>query len=95
MLLSQLLVLFCQDFMTACFVRKKNFIFMPDYLTSLQIKEQFYSLNRFPGIVGAIDGAHIPIIAPAKNEHLFVNRKGFHSIKVQVSSLPLSRKNIQ
>ena len=67
---------------------------MPDNLTSLQTKEQFYSLGRFPGVIGAIDGTHIPIIAPAKDEHLFVYRKGFHSINVQVRSLPLSGKNI-
>ena len=44
---------------------------MPGNLTSLQIKEQFYSLGHFPGVIGAIDGTHIPIIAPAKDEHLF------------------------
>ena len=72
---------------------------MPENLTSLQIKEQFHSLGRFPGVIGAIDNTfddtHIPIIAPAKDEHVFVNRKDFHSINVQVSSLPLSRKNMK
>lgn len=56
---------------------------MPD--TAEAIKQQFYAVARFPGVVRAIDGTHIPIIAPAENEHLSVNRKGFHSINVQVS----------
>ena len=84
MLLSQLLELFCQDFLTACFVKKKEFTFMPDNLTSLQAKRAILFSGSFSGVIGAIDGTHIPIIAPAKDEHLFVNRKGFHSINVQV-----------
>ena len=59
---------------------------MPENLTSLQIKEQFHSLGRFPGVIGAIYGTHIPIIVPTKDEHVFVNRKDFHSINGQVSS---------
>ncbi len=38
----------------------------------------------FPGVVGAIDGTHVRIISPTVNEEAYVNRKGFHSINVQV-----------
>ncbi|KAK0153981.1 hypothetical protein N1851_003935 [Merluccius polli] len=32
-----------------------------------------------PGVVGAIDGTHIKIIAPSKDEDVFVNRKKVHT----------------
>lgn len=35
------------------------------------------------GVVGAIDGSHIPIIAPKTNHASYVNRKGYHSILLQ------------
>ena len=37
-----------------------------------------------PGVVGAIDGTHIPIPSPANHHENYVNRKGFHSIIAQV-----------
>ena len=37
-----------------------------------------------PGVVSAIDGTHIKIIAPSKDEDVFVNRKKVHSINTQI-----------
>ncbi|XP_036142268.1 putative nuclease HARBI1 isoform X2 [Monomorium pharaonis] len=37
----------------------------------------------FPGVVGAIDGCHIPIKQPPGNANDYYNRKGFHSINFQ------------
>jgi hypothetical protein len=38
-----------------------------------------------PNVIGCIDGTQIPIIAPSGDrEPDFVNRKGVHSINVQV-----------
>ena len=48
------------------------------------MKEKFYLLGRFPGVIVAIDNTHVSIIAPAEDEHLYVSRKGFHSTNVQV-----------
>jgi hypothetical protein len=42
----------------------------------------FSRLSNLPNVIGAIDGTHIPIKAPKDDEHLFVNRKNFHSINV-------------
>lgn len=39
----------------------------------------------FPEVIGAIDGTHVKIIAPRDNSESYVNRKGFHSIQLQVS----------
>ena len=36
-----------------------------------------------PQTVGAIDGTHIPIIAPSENSSDFYNRKGYYSIIMQ------------
>lgn len=35
------------------------------------------------GIVGIIDGSHIPIKAPKQNPASYVNRKGYHSVILQ------------
>lgn len=43
-------------------------------------KRAFMDIAGFPGVVGAIDGTHIRIIAPSENEDVFVNRKRYHSI---------------
>lgn len=37
-----------------------------------------------PGVVGAVDGTHIAIIAPGQHHANYVNRKGFHSIVAQL-----------
>ena len=38
---------------------------------------------QIPGIIGAIDGSHIPIKQPPGNSQDFYNRKQFHSIILQ------------
>ena len=37
-----------------------------------------------PGVIGAIDGTHIKIIAPSQDEDIFVNRKKPYSINTQI-----------
>ena len=37
----------------------------------------------FPGVIGAIDGCHIPCKQPINNANDYYNRKGFHSIILQ------------
>ena len=49
-----------------------------------RIKANFMAVAGMPGVVGAIDGTHIKIIAPSKDEDVFVNRKKVHSINTQV-----------
>ena len=46
-------------------------------------KQDFYQLAGFPGVIGCIDGSHIPIVAPQEDEFVFINRKRFHSINIQ------------
>ena len=53
-----------------------------------KIKSNEYFLNNFgiPGVIGCVDGTHINIIRPHKNEHHFFNRKGSHSLNVMIVS---------
>jgi len=45
-----------------------------------QISIDFESLHRIPYIIGAIDGSHIPIIAPKVDPTSYYCRKGFYSV---------------
>uniref|UniRef100_A0A6P7GV77 Nuclease HARBI1 n=1 Tax=Diabrotica virgifera virgifera TaxID=50390 RepID=A0A6P7GV77_DIAVI len=40
----------------------------------------------FPGVIGVIDCTHVAIVPPSRGneEHLYVNRKRYHSINVQL-----------
>ena len=42
--------------------------------------EAFREISCFPQVVGAIDGSHIPIIAPKNDPNDYYNRKQFHSV---------------
>ena len=64
--------------------KKEEFINFPTEPAEVQdVKRGFYEKGGFPGVVGCIDGTHVRIQAPNKNENDYVNRKGFHSINVQ------------
>ena len=45
--------------------------------------EEFQDLYQIPYVVGAVDGSHIPIIAPRLHAADYYNRKGFHSLLLQ------------
>ncbi|XP_058840830.1 putative nuclease HARBI1 [Topomyia yanbarensis] len=48
------------------------------------IKLGFYAKTGFPGVIGCVDGTHVSIIPPARDKHLYYNRKGFHSLNVML-----------
>jgi hypothetical protein len=63
----------------------RNEIKMPaDILQLQQTMRGFHAIAGFPRVIGAIDGSHIPIKAPTEDEEIYVNRKKFHSINIQV-----------
>lgn len=39
---------------------------------------------NFPGVLGCIDCTHVAILKPRQEEHNFLNRKGYHSLNVQI-----------
>lgn len=56
-------------------------------------KLQFYEKTKFPGVIACVDCTHVCLIAPIYDEHLFVDRKGNHSLNVQlvicISNFPI------
>ncbi|XP_046389924.1 putative nuclease HARBI1 [Ischnura elegans] len=50
-----------------------------------RIKRRFMEKSNLPGVIGALDGTHIAIVPPnTAREHIYLNRKHFHSKNVQV-----------
>ena len=62
---------------------REELIKWPTRQTLQKVIQQFEDLQGFPGMVGAIDGSHIPITAPAENSNDYINRKKFHSVILQ------------
>lgn len=65
----------------------QNYIRFPQTVAEIEeTKRQFHVRYNLPGILGVIDGTHVSITALSHNiEHAFVNRKGSHSINVQIA----------
>lgn len=62
---------------------KNHYIMFPRTQDAIQeTKEDFYDLAGLPNTLGAIDGSHVFIQGPTADEHLYVSRKGGHSINV-------------
>jgi hypothetical protein len=54
------------------------------------IKQKFFDIAHFPGVIGCIDGTHIPLCKPRNNPdpEIFRCRKGYFSLNVQVVAGP-------
>ena len=61
----------------------KKFINWPSSSTMQRYAQEFEDLHHIPYVVGAVDGSHIPIVAPRLHAPDYYNRKGFHSIFLQ------------
>lgn len=57
--------------------------FPTDEASQRRMKAEFYDIAGFPNVLGCVDGTHIATAAPKTNEHVYVCRKGFHSLNVQ------------
>lgn len=60
-----------------------SFIFLPKGEELEEIIKAYKEKWGFPMCSGAIDGTHIPILAPTDNHSDYINRKGYHSIVVE------------
>lgn len=67
----------------------KNIIKMPSSLEEeALIMRDFRAIRNFPGIIGAIDGTHVRIKKTGGDlAQYYINRKGYYSLNVQVSSI--------
>nr|XP_022294272.1 putative nuclease HARBI1 [Crassostrea virginica] len=61
----------------------QRFIVFPNN-TAAETKHGFSSIEGFPNVLGCIDCTHIRLKKPNNNEADFVNRKGYHSLNVQM-----------
>ena len=59
----------------------KNYVTVPSTKTEWEaISEDFMNIWDLPLCIGAIDGKHIRMVAPASSGSLYYNYKGFFSI---------------
>ncbi|XP_013407293.1 protein ANTAGONIST OF LIKE HETEROCHROMATIN PROTEIN 1 [Lingula anatina] len=70
-------------FVQAVVSRKNLFIKFPQDAELDRVIQGYANKWGFPNVGGAIDGTHIPIIAPPDSKGDYYNRKGWHSIQLQ------------
>ncbi|XP_050316916.1 putative nuclease HARBI1 [Bactrocera neohumeralis] len=56
--------------------------FVPDNLS--ECTKSFVEKYKIPGVIGCIDGTHFGLQKPTVNEHMFFNRKGYHSLNSMI-----------
>ena len=61
----------------------KTYIRWPTASVMEKFSVEFQDIHGIPYVVGAVDGSHIPIVAPHLHAANYYNRKGFHSILLQ------------
>ena len=66
-------------------VRKRlpTVVSFPEGKNLLQIIRRYEEKWGFTMCAGAVDGTHIPVLAPSQSHIDYVNRKGQHSIVMQ------------
>lgn len=48
--------------------------------------QKFFAEKGLPVVLGCVDGTRVRIQAPSQNEEEYLNRKGYHSLNVQIVS---------
>ncbi|XP_056419657.1 putative nuclease HARBI1 isoform X1 [Hyla sarda] len=62
-----------------------TFIYFPtDKATWQQLKNGFSSVAGIPHVMGVLDCIHIALSAPHEQEEIYRNKKGYHSVNVQM-----------
>jgi len=74
----------CRAIRQVSLTRLRNYIHLPTQEEAAKSRQDFWLKSGIPGIVGCINGTHVRIQAPSEHEYLYVNRKGYHSINVQI-----------
>ncbi|KOB53836.1 Uncharacterized protein OBRU01_25937, partial [Operophtera brumata] len=70
--------------------KMKDFVKFPSSVEEINtVKQKFYELAHFPGVIGCIDCTHIKIRSPGGiTSEIYRNRKGWFSINVQAVTGP-------
>lgn len=84
--ISQASVSRCVSSVSTALCRKAaSYIHFPtDHEEVKMIMSNFHDIAKFPNVISCVDGTQIAITSPRQNEHLYVCRKGYHSLNVQV-----------
>uniref|UniRef100_A0A8C9ZM49 Putative nuclease HARBI1 n=1 Tax=Sander lucioperca TaxID=283035 RepID=A0A8C9ZM49_SANLU len=61
-----------------------RYIRFPFTVGEKRAKQAFWAKYGFPGVLGAIDCTHVQLRPPSENTLIYINRKGTHSINIQV-----------
>ena len=62
---------------------RNNYIQFPATQNGITaMKQEFYDIVQSPNVIGVIYGTLVFIRAPVEDEHLYVSRKGGHSINI-------------
>ena len=61
-----------------------NVVFPTSDRELVQMKKKLVGIAEIPNFIGAVDCTHIAMLAPREREDVYVCRKGYHSINVQV-----------
>ncbi|XP_035986731.1 putative nuclease HARBI1 [Fundulus heteroclitus] len=78
------LCIFVKDVCEAiCYHLTPQFVKLPTDIEATNIMESFKEKWGYPICIGAIDGSHIPIVAPNERRVDYFNRKGWYSINMQ------------
>ena len=64
---------------------RMTFIKWPTGTNATEVMDGFEAKRGLRGVIGAIDGSHVPIAAPLQVPEDYVNRKGFHSLILQAT----------
>ncbi|MCO5607458.1 hypothetical protein L7F22_061654 [Adiantum nelumboides] len=60
------------------------YIKWPSSIRMRSLATGFEQIQGIPNVIGAVDGSHIPIIAPRRHHEDYFNCKGFHSVILQM-----------
>ncbi|XP_045491609.1 putative nuclease HARBI1 [Colias croceus] len=63
---------------------KKWIVFPQTHQERTRIRQEFQRKFQLPGVIGCIDCTHISIVKPHIDEQNYFNRKGYHSLNVQM-----------
>ncbi|KAJ1178085.1 hypothetical protein NDU88_003333 [Pleurodeles waltl] len=64
-----------------------SYIVFPQVDDLATVKADVYPMGHIPNIIRAFDGTHIAFVPPRRNEQVFITRKSFHSLNVQMVCL--------
>lgn len=53
-------------------------------MTYDKICKYFFHMTFMLSVIGSVDGTHFGLQKPSENEHMFFNRKGYHSLNSMI-----------